>query len=119
MKKIFAIAIILVSCVALASCENKTVKETVEKIDDIAVVTLDSRDAICEAEQLYKQLSDSDKEKVTNYFALQAAREAYNLLVVTEVTNQFFVNDYEGIAGSIKVEALALLEIVESKILNT
>lgn len=61
--------------------ENKNkAKEVVDLIDNLGEITLESEDAIKEAEAAYTQLSDEQKQLVTNYQSLVDARERYELL---------------------------------------
>lgn len=50
-------------------------------IAGLGTVTLESGDAIVEAENAYKALTNDEKEYVTNYATLTKAREDYNTLV--------------------------------------
>ncbi len=56
------------------------VDKTIETINSLGTITLDSEDAILEAERLYEQLDASQKNKVTNYQTLIDARNTYNAL---------------------------------------
>lgn len=59
---------------AEASISSLRVNQVVELINKIGTVTLKSGDAIDAADEVYKKLSDSDKEKVTNYAKLTEAK---------------------------------------------
>jgi len=65
----------------LAGCQSKKAKEVEEKISVIGEVTLDSENAITEAEMAFEALSEGDAKKVENSEVLQQAREKYDSLV--------------------------------------
>lgn len=57
--------------------KNKNVRKTEEAIKAIGTVTLDSEDAIEEAEELYDDLTDAEKDKVENVRELEEAKDEY------------------------------------------
>ena len=59
----------------------------INAIDAIGTVTLDSKTAIEYAEGLYALLDDSQKNEVTNYSTLQAAKTTYNSLLAVKNVN--------------------------------
>ncbi len=59
---------------AEAEISSLRVNQVIALIDKIGTVTLNSGDAIDTADEVYKKLNDSDKEKVTNYGKLTAAK---------------------------------------------
>ncbi len=59
---------------------SRAALEVMEAIDAIGNVTLQSEEAIVNAEALYAALSDSDKEDISNYDVLTAARSALDEL---------------------------------------
>ena len=60
--------------------DNVEVDRVISLINQIGEVDLDSEPRIIEAEEAYNKLSDSQKEKVTNYSVLVEARETYDQL---------------------------------------
>lgn len=56
---------------------NYRIKETMELINQIGTVTLDSELEIKEARKAYDELTDDEKDKVTNYNDLLAAEDSY------------------------------------------
>lgn len=56
---------------------NYRIKETTELINQIGTVTLDSELKIKEARKAYDELTDDEKDKVTNYNDLLAAEDSY------------------------------------------
>lgn len=84
-------AIILVSfiTVLLMGCTPKNVKETISKINAIGEVTLDSEEAIEDARECYDNLSNKEKESVTNYEdLLDAEDELEDLLAEKELEEE-------------------------------
>lgn len=94
MKKVIAIILVMVLCIALSACGKSEAAEMVDSlIQSIGTVTLNSEAAISTAENAYAQLPDKDKEKVENLVTLMEARTAYDSLLeqalqVVEETNQ-------------------------------
>lgn len=85
MKKIvLSMMTVALAALLLAGCGEKKSSEVTaaeQAITDIGTVTLDSADAIENAETLYDALSSEDQEKVENAAALDEARETYDALV--------------------------------------
>lgn len=81
LKKLILMAFLAVLCIIVTGCTSKEAKETIQHIEAIGEVSATSGTAICEAEQLYEKLTDEDKEAVTNYGELEAARTAYQGLL--------------------------------------
>lgn len=76
MKKRIALFLTLVMCLSLCACgKSEAVKSTEEAIKAIGEVTIDSNDAVKNAERLYEALTDAEKEKVGNRMTLVEARE--------------------------------------------
>ncbi len=85
MRKTLLALITGVLCVLLLTgCGQDPVEAAQKAIDDIGVVSLDSLGDIEAAEKLYEVLSQEDKEQITNYDALTAARKAYQDLVLLD-----------------------------------
>lgn len=67
--------------VGLTGCgENKEVAATVNAIDAIGEITINSESAIENAESMYQSLSEDDQQSVTNYDTLVDSRNQYDLL---------------------------------------
>lgn len=85
MKKIIAascctliLAIGIVGCSASANTEKA--------IDDIGEVTLESAEALNNANEQYEALSDEEKEKVDNYQTLEKANNRYSEILYSEIS---------------------------------
>ena len=63
----------------------RAVYDLLKKIDSLGVITLDSESLIVDAEQSYSQLTGTQKNSITNYSTLTAARSKYNVLVVIKL----------------------------------
>lgn len=79
MKRIIALMLVLSLAMSLVGCASKEEKEAaaevVELIDEIGSVSLDSEEAITEAQDAYDDLTDRAKKLVKNYEDLEAAQE--------------------------------------------
>ncbi len=81
MKKVLALLLVLVMCLSLAACgKSKAVKAAEEAIDAIGEVTINSGDAIKNAEKLYGILTDAERQKVDNRLTLVEAQESFEAL---------------------------------------
>lgn len=79
MKRLIACLLAAVMCLALAACGvSEEVRSAEDMIAAIGEVTLESEEAIAAAESAYDALPDADKNKVSNYADLTAAREAFD-----------------------------------------
>lgn len=89
-KKITLWGIMLLFCISLAGCsiKSKPAKETEKLISAIGEVSLDSLDAIQEAEEYYETLTDKQKDEIENYKVLVDARSKYDELMATEKAKQ-------------------------------
>ena len=83
MKKIVGVLLMAALLLAvLAGCgKSSEVKAVEEAIDGLGTITLDSGEAIANAQALYNGLSEKEKESVENLQALNAAQVAYDDLV--------------------------------------
>lgn len=91
MKKLIALFAALMLCLSLCACENgekggnskksDLVKSAEEAIEAIGEVTIDSNDAVKNAEKLYEVLTDAEKEKVSNRLTLVEARESLDAIL--------------------------------------
>lgn len=80
MKRILLLILTLLLCLSLCACDSnvKDLKEQIEALN--GNITLDSGPFIEEAEAAYDALSDAEKQKVTNYAVLVAARSQFDEL---------------------------------------
>ena len=79
--------LVTVSLLSLSGCvsgEDEAVTSAIVAIDAIGEVTIDSLLSIENAESLYSNLLENQKLSVTNYAALQQARNEFNVLAVTK-----------------------------------
>lgn len=78
MKKAVIFIVSIVLCVSLCVCgKSEAVKSAEDAISAIGEVSVDSGDAIANAEKLYGILTDTEKEKVENRLTLVEAREQF------------------------------------------
>ena len=78
MKKAVIFIVSIVLCVSLCACgKSEAVKSAEDAISAIGEVSVDSGDAIANAEKLYGILTDAEKEKVENRLTLVEAREQF------------------------------------------
>ena len=89
MKKVLLILLSLFMCISLSACgKSKAAQEVDEKIQAIGTVSLESGDAIEEAENGYSKLTDKEKEQLDYYQTLVVARNKYDQFVETENTEK-------------------------------
>ena len=81
MKKIVCLILALAMSCTLFGCTSKAVTEVEEKINALGEITLESGNAIADAEAALSALSGKEKTKVTNATVLQQARIDYQLLM--------------------------------------
>ncbi|MCR5349773.1 MAG: hypothetical protein K6E20_02155, partial [Acholeplasmatales bacterium] len=72
--------------------EAYAVTACINAINAIGEVTLDSEDAILQAEYIYSTLNSTQKTQVTNYETLQTARETYDSLVAVNNVETLLAN---------------------------
>lgn len=78
MKRVIALCLSFSLCFFLFACgKSDAVIAAEEAIAAIGTVTIDSGDAIANAEKLYNILSDSEKQEVENRLILVEAQEAF------------------------------------------
>lgn len=83
MKKIIALALVVVLCLSLSACgKSEAVKNVEAMIDALGEITLESIDAIRAAEDAYAVLMPEEQKKVKNYETLTSARDRYYELVL-------------------------------------
>ena len=81
MRKGLYLILALVMCLSLCACgKSKAVKAAEDAIVAIGEVTVDSGDAIANAEKLYDILTDAEKAGVENRLTLVDAREEFEAL---------------------------------------
>ena len=76
------IAVLNISPFLSGCMKSESVKEAEKLINDIGTVTLDSKDAIESAEKAVKELSEEDKNDVSNIELLTDSRNEYDALLV-------------------------------------
>lgn len=107
MKKGISLILVLVMCLSLCACgKSQAVKAVEEAITDIGEVSIDSKDAIENADNLYNALSSKEKDQVENYNILEQAQKAYvfelsktaynKICEAYEMTDAFAFDTYEG-----------------------
>ena len=84
MKKISILLLSVLLVLSLCSCQSKEAQAVDDLILAIGEVSLESEEAIIEAETAYQSLTEKDQEKVENYVALNDAREEYDRLAEEE-----------------------------------
>ena len=100
MKKVAVLLLCLVICLSLCGCQKTEAVKNVESlIDGIGQVTLESVEAVAEAEAAYEALTDKEKESVGNYEVLISAGEA-----LEEVQQQHFEELRRRVIGEWKDE---------------
>ena len=78
MKKVISLFLVIVMCLSLVACgKSEAVKAAEEAIAAIGEVTVDSGEAIANAEKYYNILTDAEKAEVENRMALVDAKEAF------------------------------------------
>lgn len=75
----------LLACMLLASCTPEEVAKTADAIDALGEITLDSGDAIEDANAQYDALSEEQKQQIENYALLDEANERYAALLYAEI----------------------------------
>lgn len=81
MKKTIALILGFAMCVLLCACgKSEAVKAAEEAISAIGEVTVDSGEAIANAEKMYGILTDPEKAEVENRLALVDAQEEFDAL---------------------------------------
>lgn len=81
MKRTLCLILALVMLLALSGCQSKEAKAADALISAIGEVTLESEDAIREAEKAVALLTEDDKASLEKYVDLTVARETYDALV--------------------------------------
>ena len=82
MKKMKRCLFVTLLCMLfLVGCKSKAAKEVETLISNIGEVSLESEDAILQAEEYYETLTDSQKDQVETYKTLVDARKQYDALV--------------------------------------
>ena len=97
MRRFIAFVLVLVLCLSLSACgKSKAAKEAEAAIEAIGEVTIDSGEAIKNAEKLYNILTDSEKEDVNNRLMLVDAQEEFAALQ-SEATYENAKKAYEAL----------------------
>lgn len=80
MKRIILLFLALCLCVGLSACKSSEAKKVDELILSIGEVSLDSKNAIQDAQSYYDTLTEEQKAEVENYPVLQSASETLESL---------------------------------------
>ena len=105
MKKICCLVLCFALCFSLCACKSEAVKNAEAAISAIGTVSLDSKDQITAAEELYNALTAEEQGQVGNYGVLEAALETWDDLAVKNV---------ESMIGTIGTVTLDSKEKVEA-----
>lgn len=85
MKRILAIALVLITAVSLSACgKTENVKNFEALVDKIDTVTLRSQRAIVDAEAAYGRLTEEEKEQTKKETVLYEAKEQLTVLQIEE-----------------------------------
>lgn len=79
-KRIIAFALILCMVLSLCACKSSEAKAVEQQIKNLGEITLDSEQAIKEAEDAYNALSSEDQASVKNYDMLEQAESRYMVI---------------------------------------
>lgn len=112
--------VVLIAAVVLLYPLLTKVHGVEKSISSIGTVTLDSEEAILQAEQAYSALTETQKGKVDNYDVLLAARFTYECLVVEDAIDRIGkvgMESEEAIAGAEELYD-ALTEAQKSSVNN-
>lgn len=88
MKKTLSVLLILLVALTLSACRTQATKDADNLIKNIGTVTLDSDEAISQAEEAVSALTDEEKESLKNASILSAARSSYDTLVQIDDTEK-------------------------------
>ena len=89
MKKITCIFLVLTLLFSLSGCKDAGPRHLAEnRIAALGEITLDSAEAIAQAQQAVDALAEEEKAQVANLAALDRARQQYELLTQVELSHQ-------------------------------
>jgi len=94
--------IIIVTIFLLTACKSSEVKSVEQQISSIGKVTEESDIQIQDVRQAYEDLSDEDKEDVSNYSVLEEAELSFNTILSARVDK--LIEDVGPINDESKVE---------------
>lgn len=87
-KKAIVIGVVAIICClvvgGLLLKKDPMAKKMIEDIENIGKITLESEDKITELEKTYSEMTDKQKNQVSNYVELKSAREKLNKLIDEE-----------------------------------
>lgn len=95
-KRIAASCCTLILAIGIVGCSASA--NTEKAIDNIGEVTLESADALNNANEQYEALSDEEKEKVDNYQTLEKANNRYSEILYSEISK--LLEKTEGVESS-------------------
>lgn len=105
MKRVCCLVLCIALCFSLCACKSEAVKAAEAAISAIGTVTLESKEKITAAEELYNALPSDEQGQVGNYDVLEAALETWDDLAVKNV---------ESLIGAIGTVTLESGEKVEA-----
>lgn len=103
MKKIISLLLVLFLCLSLCACgKSKAVTAYEELVQKIGTVSLDSEDAIIEAENAYLALSDEEKEAVAESNDILVSKRAeYDSLAKAKAEQEARLNSVTALIEAI------------------
>lgn len=85
MRKVISSCLLVAIIFVFAGCSKDPLAEDmIEKIDSIGEVTLEDEELIAELEQTYSEMTDKQKNQVSNYVDLKDARDELDQLIEEE-----------------------------------
>lgn len=98
-KTIFALSLCAILLLLSACGKSQAVKDVEKAISEIGDVTIESAEAIQNAQKLYNFLTDNEKEQVENRLTLMSAQDAYDE-ALREHTKQELAQVYSELKGA-------------------
>lgn len=95
LKKYAIGGIVAVLLLTAAACKGSEAKKVDRLIRDIGTVTVESKESIETAAEAYNELSNEEKDLVTEYEHLQAARKEYRECLLDALENDDLLSQVE------------------------
>ena len=95
LKKYAIGGIVAVLLLTATACKGSEAKKVDRLICDIGTVTVESKESIETAAEAYNELSDEEKDLVTEYEHLQAARKEYRECLLDALENDDLLNQVQ------------------------
>ena len=95
LKKYAIGGIVAVLLLTATACKGSEAKKVDRLIRDIGTVTVESKESIETAAEAYNELSDEEKDLVTEYEHLQAARKEYRECLLDALENDDLLSQVE------------------------